>query len=65
MARTKQLNFVVEYVNTGYYVNDNGPDKQKRFELYYEPESKIIMKTNNPLECTKWIQSNIWKEFYE
>lgn len=64
MARTKILNIVVSYKGTGYYINDLGETKSPRFELYYEPEAKVIFKTNNPIDCNKWVQENIWREFY-
>lgn len=64
MARTKKLNIVVVYGNTGYCINDLGADKPKRFELYCEPEDKVILKTNNPLDCHEWMEKNIWKGLY-
>lgn len=65
MPRKHPIHFVVAYGDTGYHVNDLGENKSPRFELYYEPDEKVIFKTDNPNECTKWIQENIWKEFYE
>lgn len=62
MARTKILNFVVNYKDTGYHVNDLGESKSPRFELYHEPTNKVIIKTNNPQDCHEWIKKNIWKD---
>lgn len=64
MPRTKTLNYVVAYGNTGYHINDLGETKSPRFELYYEPEAKVIFKTNNPIECNEWMKKNVWSEFY-
>lgn len=63
MARTKTLNFVVAYGDTGYHVNDLGDGKSPRFELYYEPENKLILKTDNPYDCDIWINKNVWKDW--
>lgn len=65
MARTKNRTVVIDYKDSGYVVNDFGENKSPRFELFYEPTNKTIMKTNNPLECTAWMKKNVWKEFYE
>ena len=45
MPRTKNLNIVVQYGETGYIINDLGTDKSPRFELYYIPNKKIIKKS--------------------
>lgn len=65
MARTKTLNFVVAYGDTGYHINDLGANKSPRFELYNENDNKVILKTDNPIDCHNWIKKNIWKEFYQ
>lgn len=65
MPKVKSLNLVVNYGDTGYYVNDLGETKSPRFELYYEPEAKVVLKTDNPIDCNKWMQANIWKEFFK
>lgn len=64
MPRNKTLHLVVTYGETGYHINDLGETKSPRFELYYEPEAKVIFKTNNPIECNEWMKKNIWGEFY-
>lgn len=61
MARTKKLNFVVDYGGTGYYCNDLGEDKKPRFELYYEPSKKSVMKSDNPIDFDAWLKKDIWK----
>lgn len=65
MARTKTLNFVVRYGDSGYYINDLGIDKSPRFELYHEDTKKSILKTDDPTDCHDWIKKNIWQEFYQ
>lgn len=49
MPRVKNLNIIVTYGDTGYVINDFGPDKSPRFELYHIPTKKSIKKSNNPL----------------
>ena len=61
MPRTKNLNIVVSYGETGYVINDLGPDKSPRFELYYTPDKKTIKKSNNPLDFDD-ILRGIWKK---
>lgn len=61
MPRTKNLNIVVSYGETGYVINDLGPDKSPRFELYYTPDKKTIKKSNNPLDFDD-ILWEIWKK---
>lgn len=59
MARTKQLNLILNYADSGYYVNDLGALKSPRFELYYAPDKKVIMKSNNPLD----FEEKVWKDY--
>ena len=61
LARTKNLNIVVTYGNTGYVVNDFGPEKSPRFELYHIPTKKSIKKSNNPWDFDE-ILWKIWKK---
>lgn len=61
MARVKKLNFLVRYGDTGYFINDLGIEKSPRFELYYQPDKKVVLKTNNPIDCNNWMDKNIWK----
>lgn len=61
MPRTKNLNIVVSYGKTGYVINDLGPDKSPRFELYYIPDKKTIKKSNNPLDFDD-ILFEVWKK---
>lgn len=65
MARKKTLNFIVAYGDTGYYINDLGVDKSPRFELYNENDDKVILKTDNPIDCNNWVKKNIWKDFFQ
>lgn len=61
MARTKNLNIVVDYGNTGYIINDFGPDKSPRFELYYIPTKKSIKKSDNPYDFDEYI-IKVWQK---
>lgn len=61
MARTKNLNIVVTYGNTGYVINDFGPDKSPRFELYHIYDKKSIKKSNNPYDFDEYMVK-IWKK---
>lgn len=61
MPRTKNLNIVVSYGETGYVINDLGPDKSPRFELYRIYDKKSIKKSNNPLDFDE-ILWKIWKK---
>ena len=59
MPRIKNLNIVVTYGTTGYVINDFGPDKLPRFELYHIPTKKSIKKSNNPYDFDEYI-NKIW-----
>lgn len=59
MPRTKKLNLILNYADSGYYVNDLGPLKSPRFELYFVPDKKVIMKSDNPLDFEK----KVWKDY--
>ena len=61
MARQKKLNIVTTYGNTGYGVNDLGEAKSPRYELCYIPETKVIKKSNNPLDFDEYMDK-IWKK---
>lgn len=55
MARTKQLNVVLTYIETPYVVNDLGEAKTPRFELYNTETHSVKLKANNPLDFDKII----------
>lgn len=61
MARTKNLNIVVTYGDTGYVINDFGPDKSPRFELYHIYDKKSIKKSNNPYDFDKYM-AKVWQK---
>lgn len=61
MARTKNLNIVVTYGETGYVINDFGPDKSPRFELYHIYDKKSIKKSDNPWDFDDYMLK-IWKK---
>lgn len=61
MARTKNLNTVVVYEGTGYIINDLGPDKSPRFELYHIYDKKSIKKSDNPWDFDDYM-TKIWKK---
>lgn len=58
MARTKQLNLVVQFGGTPYSVNDLGFGKSPRFELYNQTTKQIEAKSDNPRDFDKLV----WKE---
>lgn len=61
MARTKNLNIVVTYGDTGYMINDFGPDKSPRFELYHIYDKKSIKKSNNPYDFDEYMVK-VWQK---
>lgn len=61
MARTKNLNIVVAYGDTGYIINDFGAEKSPRFELYYIPDKKSIKKSNDPRDFDDYM-AEIWQK---
>lgn len=61
MPRVKNFNnIVVVYGATGYCIHDAGETKSPRFILFNEKDNEVILKTNDPRECHKWIKKNIW-----
>lgn len=58
MARTKQLNLVVQFGGTPYVINDLGFSKSPRFELYNEITKAVEAKSDNPRN----FDSIVWKE---
>lgn len=40
MAKAKVLNLILDYAGSGYHVNDLGPLKSPRFELYFAPRQE-------------------------
>ena len=61
MARTKNLNIVVTYGDIGYVINDFGPDKSPRFELYHIYDKKSIKKSNNPYDFDEYMVK-VWQK---
>ena len=61
MPRVKILNIITTYGDTGYVVNDFGPDKSPRFELYHISTKKSIKKSNNPLDFDEYM-NKIWQK---
>ena len=59
MLRTKKINAVVQYGDTGWIINDcdNG-----QFELYNTSTKQILAKSNNPLDFDKHIDKIFDKE---
>lgn len=60
MPRVKNLNIVVTYGETGYIINDLGPDKSPRFELYHIYDKKSIKKSNNPYDFDEYMVK-VWQ----
>lgn len=61
MPRVKNLNIVVTYGETGYIINDLGPDKSPRFELYHIYDKKSIKKSNNPYDFDEYMVK-VWQK---
>ena len=61
MARTKNLNTVVAYGETGYVINDLGLGKSPRFELYHIYDKKSIKKSDNPWDFDDYMLK-IWEK---
>lgn len=61
MPRVKNLNIVTTYGDTGYVINDFGPGKSPRFELYYIPDKKSIKKSDNPYDFDDYM-TKIWQK---
>ena len=62
MPRVKQLHAVVRFVGTDYIINDLGPSKSPRFELYNEKTKTVVQKSNNPLTFDKYTAENVYVE---
>lgn len=58
MARTKQLNLIVQFCGTPYVINDLGLGKSPRFELYNEITKTVEAKSDNPRD----FDNIVWKE---
>ena len=65
MPRVKQIHAVVHFVGTDYIINDLGPDKSPRFELYNEKTKTVVQKSNNPLTFSKYMEENVYVESSE
>lgn len=61
MPKIKNLNIVVTYGETGYIINDFGPDKSPRFELYHIYDKKSIKKSNNPYDFDEYMMK-VWQK---
>lgn len=61
MPRSKTLNIVCTYGKTPYVVNDLGPNKSPRFELYDTEAHSVKSKSNNPLDFEEII-IKIWEK---
>lgn len=59
MPRTKKINAVVQYGDTGWIINDCG---NRQFELYNISIKQILAKSNNPLDFDKHIDKIFGKE---
>ena len=64
MGRKKNLNIVVSYGSTGMVINDFGPDKSPRFELYDLINKISIKKSNNPYDFDKIICILTYRRMY-
>ena len=61
MPRVKNLNIVITYGSTEYIINDLGPTKSPRFELYHIPTKKSIKKSNNPYDFDEYM-TKVWQK---
>ena len=59
MPRTKKINAIVQYGDTGWIINDCG---NEQFELYNISTNQILAKSNNPLDFDKHIDKIFGKE---
>ena len=59
MPRTKKINAIVQYGDTGWIINDCG---NGQFELYNTGIKQILAKSNNPLDFDKHIDNIFGKE---
>lgn len=59
MPRTKKINAVVQYGDTGWIINNCG---NEHFELYNTNTKQILAKSNNPLDFDKHIDKIFGKE---
>ena len=59
MPRTKKINAVVQYGDTGWIINDCS---NEQFELYNTITKHILEKSNNPLDFDKHIDKIFGKE---
>lgn len=59
MPRTKKINAVVQYGDTGWIINNCG---NGHFELYNTSTKQILAKSNNPLDFDKHIDKIFGKE---
>jgi hypothetical protein len=59
MPRTKKINAVVQYDDTGWIINDCG---NGQFELYNISTKQILAKSSNPLDFDKNIDKIFDKE---
>ncbi len=57
MARTKELNIVVQYGYTGWIVNDKGQSVSPRFELYNTKTKETLDKGNDPMKFDRHIKT--------
>ena len=65
MPRVKKLHVVVRIIGTDYVINDLGPGKSPRFELYNEKTKTVVQKSNNPLLLNKYVEENVYAESSE
>ena len=65
MPRVKKLHVVVRIIGTDYVINDLGPGKSPRFELYNEKTKTVVQKSNNPLLLNKYVEENFYAESSE
>ena len=59
MPRTKKINAIVQYGETGWIINDCG---NGQFGLYNISTKQILAKSNNPLDFDKHIDKIFGKE---
>ena len=59
MPRTKKINTVVQYGDTGWIINDCGNGQYNR---YHTSTKQILAKSNNPLNFDKYIDKIFGKE---
>lgn len=61
MARIKKINKIVSFTGTNLIINDLGPLKEPRYELYDIVKKTSLLKSNNPKDFDYLVEKK-WKK---